>query len=110
MHEADIAVGDSGLYSRWLSLGTIDTMHVNSAMSNFVVQEICGQMNPAAADKIWEESQGFPAMRMVNGRFPPGVEARIGIRVFGGELTQVSLWRHASNVRVLHEDGSVAEW
>jgi L-alanine-DL-glutamate epimerase-like enolase superfamily enzyme len=36
-------------------LGGLATLHVNSAMPNFVVQEICGQIQPGPTDKIWEE-------------------------------------------------------
>jgi galactonate dehydratase len=39
-------------------------------MPNLVVQEICGQVKPGTADKIREEWFGFPAMHMVDGRFP----------------------------------------
>jgi len=51
-------------------IGGLATIHVDAAMPNFVVQEICGQVKPGAADKVWEEWFGFPAMRMVDGRFP----------------------------------------
>jgi len=34
------------------------------------VQEICGQIQPGATDNIREEWLGFPAMRIVDGRFP----------------------------------------
>ena len=51
-------------------IGGLATLHVDAAMPNFLVQEICGQVKPGPADKIWEEWLGFPAMRMVDGRFP----------------------------------------
>ena len=35
-------------------IGGLATLHVNAAMPNFVVQEICGQIQPGAADKVWE--------------------------------------------------------
>ena len=91
-------------------IGGLATLHGNAAMPNFVVQEICGQIQPGAADKVWEEWLGFPAMRMVDGRFPllqkPGL---------GFELTEASLAKYPFGgtrpmARVFHEDGSVAEW
>lgn len=91
-------------------IGGLATLHVNSAMSNFVVQEICGQIQPGATDRIWEEWLGFPAMRMVDGRFPLAQKPGLGF-----ELTEASLAKYPfagtrPMARVFHEDGSVAEW
>ena len=77
-------------------IGGLATLHVDAAMPNFLVQEICGQVQPSAQDKIWEEWFGFPAMRMVDGRFPLR-EARPGLRTDRGEPGQVSVWRHAAD-------------
>ena len=51
-------------------IGGLATLHVDAAMPNFLVQEICSGVTPSAQEKIWEEWLGFPAMRMKNGRFP----------------------------------------
>ena len=51
-------------------IGGIATLHVDAAMPNFLVQEICSGVEAGTKEKIWEEWFGFPAMRMVNGRFP----------------------------------------
>ena len=51
-------------------IGGIATLHVDAAMPNFLVQEICSGPVPSQKEKVWEEWLGFPAMRMVNGRFP----------------------------------------
>src|SRR6202011_4633700 len=51
-------------------IGGLAAIHVDAAMPNLVVQEVCGQLKPGPTDRIWEEWLGFPAMRMVNGRFP----------------------------------------
>jgi galactonate dehydratase len=51
-------------------IGGLATLHVNSAMPNYVVQEICRQIQPGPTDKVWQDWLGFPAMRMVDGRFP----------------------------------------
>jgi galactonate dehydratase len=91
-------------------LGGLATLHVNSAMTNFVVQEVCGQIQPGPTDKVWEEWLGFPAMRMVDGRFPLAQKPGLGF-----ELTEASLAKYPFGgtrpmARVFHEDGSVAEW
>src|ERR1700674_4720304 len=44
-------------------IGGLATLHVNSAMPNFVVQEVCGQIQPGATERVWQEWLGFPAMR-----------------------------------------------
>ena len=59
-------------------IGGLATLHVDAAMPNFVVQEICGQIQPGPTDKIWEEWLGFPAMRMVDGRFPLSQKPGLG--------------------------------
>ena len=91
-------------------IGGLATLHVNSAMTNFVVQEICGQIQPGPTDRIWQEWLGFPAMRMVDGRFPLAQKPGLGF-----ELTEESLAKYPFGgtrpmARVFHEDGSVAEW
>jgi galactonate dehydratase len=91
-------------------VGGLATLHVDAALPNFLVQEICGQVRPSAQDKIWEEWFGFPAMRMVDGRFP--LRDRPGL---GFELSEASLAKYPFGgtrpmARAFHEDGSVAEW
>ena len=51
-------------------IGGLATVHVDAATPNFLVQEICSGVQPDTKEKVWEEWLGFPAMRMVNGRFP----------------------------------------
>jgi len=91
-------------------IGGLATLNVDAALPNFLVQEICGQVRPSAQDKIWEEWFGFPAMRMVDGRFP--LRDRPGL---GFELSEASLAKYPFGgtrpmARAFHEDGSVAEW
>ena len=66
-------------------------------MPNFLVQEICGQIQPGAADKVWEEWLGFPAMRMVNGRFPLSQKPGLGFELTEASAGEVSVRRHASH-------------
>ena len=91
-------------------IGGLATLHVDAAMPNFLIQEICGGVAPTMKEKVWEDWFGFPAMRMVNGRFP--LPDRPGL---GFELTEASLAKFPFGgtkpmARVFHEDGSVAEW
>src|SRR5579864_4537752 len=91
-------------------IGGLATIHVDAAMPNFVVQEICGQVKPNAADKIWEEWFGFPAMRMVNGRFPLSEKPGLGFELSEASLAKYPFGGTKPMARVFHEDGSVAEW
>ena len=91
-------------------IGGLATIHVDAAMSNFLVQEICSGVEPQTKEKVWEEWLGFPAMRMVNGRFPLPEKPGLGF-----ELTETALAKYPFGgtrpmARVFHTDGSVAEW
>jgi galactonate dehydratase len=91
-------------------IGGLATLHVDAASPNFLVQEICSGVKPGPAEKIWEEWMGFPAMRMVDGRFP--LPAKPGL---GFELSEESLKKYPFRgtrpmARVFHHDGSVAAW
>ncbi len=92
-------------------LGGTAALHVNAAMPNFLVQEICGGVRPSANDKIWEDWLGFPAMRMVNGRFPLPEKPGLGF----DHLTEEALNKYPFGgtrpmARVFAPDGSVLEW
>src|ERR1051326_5868025 len=91
-------------------IGGSATLHVNSAMSNFVVQEVCGQIQPGPTDKIWQEWLGFPAMRMVDGRFPLAQKPGLGFDLTEESLAKYPFGGTRPMARVFHEDGSVAEW
>ena len=91
-------------------IGGLATIHVDAAMPNFLVQEICGQVKPNATDKIWEEWLGFPAMRMVDGRFPLSEKPGLGFELSEASLAKYPFGGTRPMARVFHEDGSVAEW
>jgi galactonate dehydratase len=91
-------------------IGGLATIHVDAAMPNFVIQEICGQVKPNAADKVWEEWFGFPAMRMVNGRFPLSEKPGLGFELSEASLAKFAFGGTRPMARVFHQDGSVAEW
>ena len=91
-------------------IGGLATLNVDAASPNFVVQEICGQVKPNAADKIWEEWFGFPAMRMVDGRFPLSDKPGLGFELSEASLAKFPFAGTRPMARVFHADGSVAEW
>jgi galactonate dehydratase len=91
-------------------IGGLATIHVDAAMPNFVVQEICGQVNAGPTDRIWEEWLGFPAMRMVDGRFPLSEKPGLGFELSEASLAKYPFGGTKPMARVFHDDGSVAEW
>jgi len=70
-------------------IGGIATLHVDAAMPNFLVQEVCGGVRPSAQDKVREEWLRFPAMRMVKGRFPLPQKPGLGF-----ELSEAALAKY----------------
>jgi len=91
-------------------IGGLATLHVNAAMPNFVVQEVCGQIQPGPTDKVWQDWLGFPAMRMVEGRFPLAQKPGLGFDLTEESLAKYPFGGTRPMARVFHEDGSVAEW
>jgi galactonate dehydratase len=91
-------------------IGGVATLHVDAALPNFLVQEICGGVTPSAQDKVWEEWLGFPAMRMVNGRFPLPDKPGLGFELNETALAKYPFGGSRPMARVFHADGSVAEW
>jgi galactonate dehydratase len=91
-------------------IGGLATIHVDAAMPNFLVQEICSFVEPGTKEKIWEEWLGFPAMRMVNGRFPLSQKPGLGFELTEEALKKYPFGGTKPMARVFHRDGSVAEW
>ncbi len=91
-------------------IGGLATVHVDAAMPNFLVQEICSGVKPAMQEKVWEEWLGFPAMRMVNGRFPLSRKPGLGFELTEAALKKYPFGGTRPMARVFHKDGSVAEW
>jgi galactonate dehydratase len=90
-------------------VGAVASTHVDAAMPNFLVQEICSGVEPDGKDALWAELLGYPAMRMVDGYYPLPTKPGLGIEVderalarhpFGGTKPFVLL--------PVHEDGSIA--
>jgi galactonate dehydratase len=91
-------------------IGGLATVHVDAAMPNFLVQEVCSGVQPEMKEKVWEEWLGFPAMRMVNGRFPLPEKPGLGFDLSEEALKKYPFGGTRPMARVFHQDGSVAEW
>ena len=91
-------------------IGALATVHVDAAMPNFLVQEICSGVEPGLNEKVWAEWLGFPAMRMVNGRFPLSEKPGLGFELKEESLKKYPFGGTKPMARVFHEDGSVAAW
>jgi galactonate dehydratase len=91
-------------------IGGIATIHVDAATPNFLVQEICSGVVPEMKEKVWEEWLGFPAMRMVDGRFPLPQKPGLGFELTEAALKKYPFGGTRPMARVFHADGSVAEW
>ena len=91
-------------------IGGIATLHVDAAMPNFIVQEICSGVEPTFKERLWEDWLGFPAMRMVDGYFPLPDKPGLGFEVDESALAKHPFRGTKPMARVWHEDGSVAAW
>jgi galactonate dehydratase len=91
-------------------IGALATLHVDASIPNFLVQEVCSGVEPGRTEKVWEEWFGFPAMRMVNGRFPLPEKPGLGFELSEDVLKKYPFGGTRPMARVFHEDGSVAEW
>ncbi|MBL8211377.1 MAG: galactonate dehydratase [Bryobacterales bacterium] len=91
-------------------IGGLATVHVDAATPNFLVQEICSGVVPEMKEKVWEEWLGFPAMRMVNGRFPLPEKPGLGFELTEAALKKYPFGGTKPMARVFHQDGSVAAW
>ncbi len=91
-------------------IGGLATVHVDAAMPNFLVQEVCSGVQPEMKEKVWEEWLGFPAMRMVDGRFPLPQRPGLGFELSENALNKYPFGGTRPMARVFHVDGSVAAW
>jgi galactonate dehydratase len=91
-------------------IGGLATVHCDAAMPNFLVQEICSGVVAGEKEKIWQEWFGFPAMRMVNGKFPLPDKPGLGFELQEKDLAKYKFQGTKPMARVFHPDGSVAAW
>lgn len=100
----------AGLYACEGPIGMMASLHVDASIPNFLIQECCGQAAPQTRDKVWEEWFGFPAMRMVNGKYPLPEKPGLGFELTEDALKKYPFAGTRPMARVFHKDGSVAEW
>jgi galactonate dehydratase len=91
-------------------IGMLASLHLDASIPNFLIQECCGQAVPQVRDKVWEEWFGFPAMRMVNGKYPLPDKPGLGFELAEDALKKYPFAGSRPMARVFHQDGSVAEW
>lgn len=91
-------------------IGGVATLHVDAAMPNFLVQEVCSGPEAGVKEKVWEEWLGFPAMRMVKGYFPLPDKPGLGFDLDEAALAKHPFQGSRPMTRLFHDDGSVAEW
>ena len=90
-------------------IGGLAAINVDAAMPNFLVQEVCSAVVPGINEKVWEEWLGFPAQRMVNGRFPLSDKPGLGFELTEEALNKYPFSGTVPMSRVFTADGSVAE-
>ena len=91
-------------------IGGLAAINTDAAMPNFLVQEVCSGVEPGLNEKVWEEWLGFPAQRMVNGRFPLSDKPGLGFELSEDSLKRYPFGGTVPMSRVFNDDGSVAEW
>ena len=89
-------------------IGGIASLHVDAAGPNFLAQEICGFVDGGEKARVWEDLMGFPAMRMVEGRYPLPAQPGLGINISEAALKRYPFQGTRPFPTVFHEDGSVA--
>ena len=89
-------------------IGGIASLHVDAAIPNFLAQEICGAVQSGERDKVWEDLMGFPAMRMVDGRYPLPTKPGLGFEMNEAALKKYPFQGTRPFITAFHEDGAVA--
>lgn len=89
-------------------IGGIASLHVDAAGPNFLAQEICGFVDAGEKGRVWEDLTGFPAMRMVNGRYPLPKGIGLGVNISEAALKKYPFQGTRPFPTTFHEDGSIA--
>jgi len=89
-------------------IGGIASLHVDAAGPNFLAQEICGFVDAGEKNRVWEDLMGFPAMRMVEGRYPLPTKAGLGVDINEEALKRYPFQGTRPFVMAFQEDGAVA--
>ncbi len=91
-------------------IGGLATLHVDSSMPNFLIQEICSFVEPGDKEKVWADWFGFAPMRMVDGKFPLPQKPGLGFELTEAALAKYPFGGSRPMARVFQTDGSVGEW
>ena len=78
-------------------IGGLATIHVDAAMPNFLVQEICGQVKPNADGQDLGRMAGIPGNANGGRTLSAFRETGARIRIIGGESGEISVRRHAAD-------------
>jgi len=62
-------------------VGGVASLHLDAAIPNFLVQEICGAVQSREINDVWSDIMGFPAMRMIDGRYPLPTKPGLGFEI-----------------------------
>src|SRR5450631_1027542 len=89
-------------------IGGIASLHVDAAGPNFLAQEICGFVDAGEKNRVWEDLMGFPAMRMVGGRYPLPTKAGLGVDINEEALKRYPFQGTRTFAMAFQEDGAVA--
>ena len=89
-------------------IGGIASLHVDAASPNFLAQEICGFVEAGELNRVWEDLLGFPAMRMVGGRYPLPARPGLGVDINEAALKKYPFQGTRPFPPAFHEDGSLA--
>ncbi len=91
-------------------IGGLAAINTDAAMPNFLVQEVCSGVQPGLNEKVWEEWLGFPAQRMVNGKYPLSDKPGLGFDLNEEALKKYPFAGTVPMARVFADDGSVCAW
>jgi galactonate dehydratase len=89
-------------------VGGIASLHVDAAGPNFLAQEICGFVDAGEKNRVWEDLMGFPAMRMVDGRYSLPTRPGLGVDINEAALKRYPFQGTRPFAMAFHEDGAVA--
>src|SRR5580700_11233326 len=89
-------------------VGGIASLHVDAAGPNFLAQEICGFVDGGEKMRVWEDLMGFPAMRMVEGRYPLPTKPGLGVDINEEALKRYPFQGTRPFAMAFQEDGAVA--
>ena len=89
-------------------VGGVASLHVDAAIPNFLCQEICGAVQSKEINDVWADIMGFPAMRMVDGRYPLPQKPGLGFEIQEAVLKKYPFQGTRPFPPAFQADGSLA--